>query len=94
VVTYTRNDRTVLVDVAVTITKGDDLKRAMELLLDIARKHPKVLRNPQPNVTVSSISESNIKLSLNVWVADLNFGVKNDLYVKVWEAFREEKIAF
>jgi potassium-dependent mechanosensitive channel len=94
VVTYTRNDRTVLVDVAVTITKGDDLKRAMELLLDIARRHPKVLRNPQPNVTVSSISESNIKLSLNVWVADLNFGVKNDLYVKVWEAFREEKIAF
>ena len=94
VVTYTRNDRTVLVDVAVTITKGDDLKRAMEVLLGIARKHPKVLRNPQPNVTVSSISESNIKLSLNVWVADLNFGVKNDLYVKVWEAFREEKIAF
>jgi potassium-dependent mechanosensitive channel len=94
VVTYTRNDRTVLVDVAVTITKGDDLKRAMEVLLEIARKHPKVLRNPQPNVTVSSISESNIKLSLNVWVADLNFGVKNDLYVKVWEAFREEKIAF
>jgi potassium-dependent mechanosensitive channel len=94
VVTYTRNDRTVLVDVAVTITKGDDLKRAMEVLLDIARKHPKVLRNPQPNVTVASISESNIKLSLNVWVADLNFGVKNDLYVKVWEAFREEKIAF
>lgn len=94
VVTYTRNDRTVLVDVAVTITKGDDLKRAMELLLEIARKHPKVLRNPQPNVTVSGISESNIKLSLNVWVADLNFGVKNDLYVKVWEAFREEKIAF
>jgi potassium-dependent mechanosensitive channel len=94
VVTYTRNDRTVLVDVAVTITKGDDLKRAMELLLEIARDHPKVLRNPQPNVTVSSISESNIKLSLNVWVADLNFAVKNDLYVKVWETFREEKIAF
>jgi small-conductance mechanosensitive channel len=94
VVTYTRNDRTVLVDVAVTITKGDDLKRAMELLLNIARKHPKVLRNPAPNVTVTSISESNIKLSLNVWVADLNFGVKNDLYVKVWETFREEKIAF
>jgi potassium-dependent mechanosensitive channel len=94
VVTYTRNDRTVLVDVAVTITKGDDLKRAMEVLLGIARKHPKVLRNPQPNVTVSSISESNIKLSLNVWVADLNFAVKNDLYVKVWETFREEKIAF
>jgi potassium-dependent mechanosensitive channel len=94
VVTYTRNDRTVLVDVAVTITKGDDLKRAMEVLLELARKHPKVLRNPQPNVTVASISESNIKLSLNVWVADLNFGVKNDLYVKVWEAFREEKIAF
>jgi potassium-dependent mechanosensitive channel len=94
VVTYTRNDRTVLVDVAVTITNGDDLKRAMEVLLETARKHPKVLRNPQPNVTVSSISESNIKLSLNVWVADLNFGVKNDLYVKVWEAFREAKIAF
>ncbi len=94
VVTYTRNDRTVLVDVAVTITKGDDLKRAMELLLSIARKHPKVLRNPAPNVTVTGISESNIKLSLNVWVADLNFGVKNDLYVTVWETFREEKIAF
>jgi potassium-dependent mechanosensitive channel len=94
VVTYTRNDRTVLVDVAVTITKGDDLKRAMEVLLEVARHHPKVLRNPPPNVTVTSISESNIKLSLNAWVADLNFGVKNDLYVKVWEAFREEKIAF
>ncbi|MGL4611420.1 MAG: mechanosensitive ion channel family protein [Trueperaceae bacterium] len=94
VVTYTRNDRTVLVDVAVTITKGDDLKRAMEVLLGIAREHSKVLRNPPPNVTVTSISDSNIKLSLNVWVADLNFGVKNDLYVKVWEAFREEKIAF
>jgi potassium-dependent mechanosensitive channel len=94
VVTYTRNDRTVLVDVAVTITKGDDLKRAMEVLLEVAKHHPKVLRNPPPNVTVTSISESNIKLSLNAWVADLNFGVKNDLYVKVWEAFREEKIAF
>jgi potassium-dependent mechanosensitive channel len=94
VVTYTRNDRTVLVDVAVTITKGDDLKRAMQLLLELARNHPKVLRNPQPTVTVASISESTIKLSLNVWVADLNFGVKNDLYVKVWETFREEGIAF
>jgi hypothetical protein len=30
----------------------------------------------------SDISESNIKLSLNVWVADLNFGVENNLYVR------------
>jgi potassium-dependent mechanosensitive channel len=87
VTTYTKNDRLVRLDVDVSIGHQEDLKKTIQDLLAIAYKHSKVLKNPAPQVIVIAFNDSSVDLSLKVWVADLNFGVKNELLRMIWEAF-------
>ncbi|MEL1264365.1 mechanosensitive ion channel family protein [Pseudoxanthomonas putridarboris] len=68
------------VDIQVGVGYDDDLKRAKDILLELARNHPLVLKDPEPSVSVAKLGESSVDLLLLAWTKTKDSGqVKNDL---------------
>ncbi|MCO6058119.1 mechanosensitive ion channel [Pseudomonas sp. MOB-449] len=72
---YSR-EKTRRVDINIGIDYDCDIKRARQVLLDIAHD-PRVLRNPEPVVFVTGLGESAINISLRVWVATNDYWAVN-----------------
>lgn len=76
-------------EIAVGVGYDDDLKRAQQILLDVARSNPLVLDDPAPFVQVDSLGESSIALKLFAYAKNSDFG---DAKSQVTEAVRTEII--
>lgn len=59
-------------DINLGIDYSSDIKKAREVLLEIARD-PRVLRDPEPVVFVTGLGDSAVNLSLRVWVATADY---------------------
>lgn len=68
---YSRESRR-RADINIGIDYSSDIKRAREVLLDIA-KDPRVQLDPAPVVFVTGLGESAVNISLRVWVATGDF---------------------
>ncbi|MCY1207360.1 Small-conductance mechanosensitive channel [compost metagenome] len=68
---YSR-EKTRRVDINIGIDYNCDIKRARQVMLEIARD-PRVLKNPAPVVFVTGLGESAIDISLRVWVETANY---------------------
>jgi small-conductance mechanosensitive channel len=51
----------------VSIGYGEDADRVRRVILDLLDKHPFVLKNPPPELYVSSLGPSGVELTLYVW---------------------------
>ena len=69
--------------------------KAREIMLELAGRHPNVLKIPAPHVGFDSFGPSAIELSLRVFVPDVNSGggVRTDLAFQILEAFRTAGIS-
>lgn len=54
-------------DIKASISYGDDIERAREVLLETAEANPKVLGTPEPVTLVNSMGDSGIDLTLRFW---------------------------
>ncbi|KIQ21599.1 mechanosensitive ion channel family protein [Xanthomonas campestris] len=61
-------------EVTVGVGYGDDLKKAQQLLLQIAKDNPNVLDTPAPFVQVTNLGESTVDLMLFAYASNGNFG--------------------
>lgn len=92
---WSYSDRNVRVRIPVGISFDSDLKLAQKLMLDAARESPRVLRNPAPNVWLTSFGESRVEHDILVWISDPEGGigsVKSDVLGRVWQLFRDNGI--
>lgn len=91
-VNYTREPiRRVTVDVGVAY--GTDLNEAINILLDIAKSHEAVLKDPPPQAVVTELADSSINLQLRAWVKKEDFAkVKADLIKAVYEGLTKAGI--
>ena len=71
IINYSREPRR-RADINIGIDYSSDIKRAREVLLDIA-KDPRVQLDPAPVVFVTGLGESAVNISLRVWVATGDF---------------------
>lgn len=95
VINHSYTDRRVRVPVPVQVSYGTDLDTARRILEDVARQHPRVLRDPAPNVLVREFADNGIALELGVWIEDPQEGTANlrsDLNYALWAAFRQHDI--
>ena len=76
-------------EIAVGVGYDDDLRRAQEILLRLARENPKILADPAPFVQVSSLGESSVGLKLFAHANNADFG---DAQSQLIEAVRDELI--
>jgi small-conductance mechanosensitive channel len=66
-----------------------------EVLTDVVRAQPGLLRNPEPMVVFQAFSSATLDFEIRAFLADIlnGTGVKSDLRAAVLERFRSEGIA-
>ncbi len=92
IVNYTREPiRRITVDVGVAY--GTDLNKALNIALETAKKHPKVLDDPAPAVVVTELADSSVNLQLRAWVRKEDYGAtRADLIKMLYEEFNKAGI--
>ena len=83
--------------VSIQVAYSTDLEQAMQLMIEVAQAHPRVLADPPPGVGLTAFAESGINLDLGFWVSDPELGtggVRSEINLAIWKAFREHGIEF
>lgn len=84
---YTRNG-TRRLDFNVGISYADDINKARDILMDIARLDGRILKEPAPFVVVTTLTDSSVSLMLRCWIDIDNFwDVNYYLHKTVKESF-------
>jgi potassium efflux system protein len=90
VTNWTLSDRLRRVDLPVGVNYGADPKKVIELLDQVARAHPDVLREPAPHALFMSYGDSSINFELRVWPSQFSqwAQVRSDLATAVFDAVK------
>jgi potassium-dependent mechanosensitive channel len=86
------------VKVPVGVAYGSDIARVMQILVDLANKHPQVINNypgiPEPRVLFLGFGDSSLDFELRCFIRDVDrrLQTRSDLYVAIDAAFREAGI--
>lgn len=81
------------VDTTVSVAYKEDLDRVRDVLLDMARKHTKVLDEPEPLVMLTTYNNSSVDFLFAVWCVKSDFfEIKKTLVPDIKKRFDEEGI--
>jgi potassium efflux system protein len=91
---WTHKNKLGRVEIPVGVAYGSDARRVHEILMEIARSHPLVLKNPEPFVLFAALADSSLNFEIRVFLADINNSVivQNDIRFSVLDAFFKEGI--
>ena len=91
---WTHRNKLGRVDIKVGVAYGTDVKHAHAVLLDIAKSHPLVLKNPEPFVLFANFGPAALEFEIRVFLADVLNGniIQNDIRFAVLDAFEREGI--
>jgi small-conductance mechanosensitive channel len=91
---WTHKNKLGRVEIKIGAAYGTDPRKVHGLLLDIARGHPMVLKNPEPFVFFANFGESSLDFEIRLFLADITSGltVQNDIRFAIIEAFEREGI--
>lgn len=95
VINWSHNDRNIRYHVPVGVSYSEDPAQIREILLDIAKKHPGVLKKPAPDVLFVEYGDSSLNFELMVWTnkfIDRPIILRSELYYKIFEKFKEQNI--
>lgn len=91
---WTHRNKLGRVEIKVGVAYGSDVRRVHEILLEIARAHPLVLKNPEPFVQFVNFGPNALDFEIRIFLADIMNGgsAQNDIRFAVVEAFAREGI--
>lgn len=94
VVNWTLSDLQRRAEIKVGAAYGTDPRRVLQILEQVAAKHPEVLGTPEPVVLFLGFGESSLDFALRFWTAtfDETVRVASELRVSVSEAFADAGI--
>jgi len=91
---WTHRNRLARIEIGVGVAYGTDARRVKEILLEIARKHPRVMKNPEPAVLFANFGDSSLDFELRVFLYDVfeMIDIQSELRFSILDAFKEEGI--
>jgi small-conductance mechanosensitive channel len=91
---WTHRNKLGRVEIKVGVAYGCDAKRAYELMSEIVREHPMVLKNPEPFVQFTNFGPTALEFEVRYFLADIlnGGGVQNDIRFAIIDAFAQEDI--
>jgi small-conductance mechanosensitive channel len=95
VLNHSYSDKRVRLAVRVQVAYRTDMAEVFGILVDVARKHPRVLREPEPTAQVLQLADSGIDVELGFWIQDPERGsqnVRSDVSVALLAEFRSRGI--
>lgn len=82
------------IDLPIRIGFSENIPKVEELLIEIAKSHPKVLEDPKPKTKVASIGDSFITVRIRPWVIPSDYrNVSSDLFRMIKARFDKEGIS-
>jgi small-conductance mechanosensitive channel len=95
VVNWSHNDRRVRFKIPVQVAYGTDVRKAEQLLVDVAKADSNVLESPAPAVRFLEFGDSGLKLELRAWSTSLIHRkglLISNLNFAIYDAFNEHGI--
>jgi small-conductance mechanosensitive channel len=94
IINWTHTNRVCRVIVPVHVAHGTDTQQVHDLLLQVAREHPQVLRMPEAHVLFMSFGESALHFELRVFARDTDYflSLASELRFAIDQRFREANI--
>ncbi len=93
---WTYTNRTVRFTITVGVAYGSDPRRVVQLLTEIAKRHGRVEKNPEPQVFFTNFGASSMDFELRFWVdvVEVNSGqVASDLRQMIVGTFNEHGLS-
>ncbi|HLY53537.1 MAG TPA: mechanosensitive ion channel domain-containing protein [Steroidobacteraceae bacterium] len=90
-INWSYSDQRVRIRLPVTVSYEDDPEVALQLLLEAAAGHPRILHDPPPVSRLISFEDNGMRLEIRFWIADPVNGVNNvrsDVNRAIWRIFR------
>jgi len=95
VINWSYSDQRVRLRLPVMISYQDDPEKALELLIEAAANHPRILRDPAPVSRLMSFEDYGMRLEARFWIRDPMNGVNNvrsDVNRAIWRLFKDAGI--
>ncbi len=95
VINWSYSDQRVRLRLPVMISYQDDPETALELLIQAAADHPRILRDPPPVSRLMSFEDYGMRLEARFWIRDPMNGVNNvrsDVNRRIWRLFKQAGI--
>ena len=91
---WTHRNKIGRVEIPIGVSYASDPHQVRDILLDIGRQHPLVLKNPEPFVLFQAFADSSMNFELRVHLGDITQSpiVQNDVRFAIVQRFREEGI--
>ena len=87
-----KNRRT---DLTIGISYGDDVEKARTVAMKILSKDKRVLKNPAPEIILSSLDDSSVTLIVRYWTTfDDLLGARADIMESIYKEFPKNKLHF
>lgn len=85
VINWSLSDTILRLPIAMGVAYGSDLPKVTEMLLTIARAHPRVLKCPEPTAFVTAFGNGTMDLVLRVFLAAFDdlYSVRHDLIISI-----------
>ena len=81
-------------DLVFSLSYDTNIKIAKEIVMKVMLEHPKVLKNPAPEIAVKTLTDNAIHLAIRPWSKNEDFGnVCSDILENCKEAFDEAGIS-
>jgi len=93
VTNWTLSSRTRRIDLPVGVAYGTEPQRVLDILQQVALKHPKVLQTPVPDTLFDGFGDSSLNFILRAWTRFEDFvKVRSELAIAINGAFKEADI--
>lgn len=95
VTNWTFSNSTGRIEIKIGISYESDIEKAMELMLEAAKTHPRCVCDPKPTCYLREFADSSINFVLFFWVADVTEGryeSQSDVMRNIWKKFKENNI--
>lgn len=80
-------------DLAVGVGYGTNLAEALQVVSEIVKANPRVLKDPSPVIGVGALADSSINLVMKPWTTVADYGpAAGEIYQAIAKRFREHKI--
>lgn len=95
VVNWSYSDQRVRIRLPVMISFHDDPELALQVLVDAAANHPRILKDPGPVSRLMSFENYGMRVEVRFWIRDPMNGVNNvrsDVNREIWRLFKKHGI--
>ena len=91
---WTQNGSDTIENVEIGVAYGSDVELVRKVLIEVAKSHPKILKNVEPGVRFADFGESSLLFKIVFTINDSydHLRIKSDLRFEIDKKFREHNI--